>query len=61
MFEIRSCIYAEIFTELGYPELADFIREEEKNELARIAADSGLSYEFRLLGEGNADILFYGV
>lgn len=61
VFEIRSCIYAEIFTELGYPELADFIRVEEKNELARIAADSGLSYEFRLLGEGNADILFYGV
>ena len=57
-FEIRNCIYAELFKRLGCPELCDLIRLEEKQELARITDGTGLSYNCKLLGDGDADIVF---
>ncbi len=57
-FEIGNCIYASIFKELGCGELADLIRLEEMQELNRITKDMNISYDYKFLGEGDADIVF---
>lgn len=57
-FEIRNCIYAGIFKRLGCPELCDLIRLEEMLELARITKGTGISYDYELLGGGDANIVF---
>lgn len=57
-FEIRNCIYAGIFKRLGCPELCDLIRLEEMRELARITKGMGISYDYELLGGGDANMVF---
>lgn len=58
VFEIRDCTYASIFNLLGCHELADLIRLEEKQEIKRLTAGTGLSCDYRLLGNGDADLVF---
>lgn len=55
-FIITDCLYADIFGEMGVPELENLVREQEKQELIRVASQSGLRVDFEIGHHGHAVI-----
>ena len=57
-FHVSGCIYAGLFNRLNAPELADLIRLEEKQEIERLISCCCMTCDYRLTGNGCADIVF---
>jgi hypothetical protein len=57
-FHVSGCIYAGLFNRLNAPELADLIRLEEKQEIERLISCCCMTCDYRLTGNGSADIVF---